>query len=192
MILSKDSEFIKEKIEQEESGSILISENLEHAKLIALETKIGDLPGIEIKQNLAREYIDGKMFSNIIGYTGKVSPEELRNNAGSYSAYDYSGKDGVEKIYEDVLRRNSGEIRIERDASGNVISQQIISAPKSGDSLVLWLDAELQKKIIKELEKILEKTGSKKAMAVALDPNSGGVLALANIPGFDNNLFSTA
>jgi len=189
-IIGKDSEFIKEKIEQEESGSILISENLEHAKLIALETKIGDLPGIEIKQNLAREYIDGKMFSNIIGYTGKVSPEELRNNAGSYSAYDYSGKDGVEKIYEDVLRRNSGEIRIERDASGNVISQQIISAPKSGDSLVLWLDAELQKKIIKELEKILEKTGSKKAMAVALDPNSGGVLALANIPGFDNNLFS--
>jgi len=161
--INKDQEFIKEKIKEEKENSVLILENLEHTELIALETKIGDLQGVEIKQNLTREYADGKIFSNIIGYTGKINSEELKDNPGAYSASDYSGKDGVEKIYEDVLRRNSGEIRVERDASGNVISQQIIFPPKSGDSLVLWTDAGLQRKIIEELEKILDKTGAKKA-----------------------------
>jgi len=189
-IINENTEILKEKLQEEEDNSVLISENLEHDQLIMLEAKIGEWQGAEIKQNLAREYIDGQIFSDIIGYTGKVNSDELKNNPGAYSAFDYSGKDGVEKIYEDVLRRNSGEIRIERDASGNVISQQIVTPPKSGDSLVLWLDAGLQRKITEELGKILEKTGAKKATAVAIDPNSGGVLALVTLPGFDNNLFS--
>ncbi len=189
-IINMDLRYLEGKVEEEKGNSVLILENLEHNQLIILEAKIGEWPGAEIKQNLTREYADGKIFSNIIGYTGKVSPEEMENNPDTYLSGDYSGKDGVEKTYEDFLRRNFGEIRIERDASGNVISQQIISPPQSGNSLVLWTDAGLQRKITEELEKILDKTGAKKATAVAMDPNSGGVLALVSVPSFDNNLFS--
>jgi len=61
---------------------------------------------------------------------------------------------------------------------------------ESGKSLVLWLDSELQKKIEEELKKKLKEVGAEVAAAVALDPKTGGILALVSLPGFDNNLFS--
>ena len=78
---------------------------------------------------------------------------------------------------------------MERDALGNIISKEIISLPESGKSLVLWLDADLQEKIKTELEKTLKVIGAKKATAIALDPQTGGVLALVSLSSFDNNLF---
>ena len=91
--------------------------------------------------------IHGEIFSSIIGYTGKINPEELKSSAGIYSITDYVGKNGIEKTYEEVLRRNPGQLRVERDALGNIISKEIISLPESGNSLVLWLDFDLQKEI---------------------------------------------
>ncbi len=71
-----------------------------------------------------------------------------------------------------------------------MISKEIMSLPESGNSLVLWVDSDLQKKIEQELVKTLERIGAKKAVGVALDPQTGGVLGLVNIPSYDNNLFT--
>jgi len=182
-------EQIEEKVSKGED-KVLILENIDHQTLILLETKIEELPGFEIEKRAIREYKDGKTFSHIIGYTGKITSEELEENSQDYSSLDFTGRSGVEKSYEKELKKKSGKIRVERDVLGNVISKEIISLPESGNSLKLWIKADLQRKIEDLLKKKLEEVGSQKAVAVALNPNNGGVLSLVSIPSFDNNLFS--
>lgn len=185
-IIEKDYEDLKKEVE--ENDTLVILSNLDHQKLILLETRIQDLPGFEIEKNTIREYKES--FSHLIGYTGIISSQELKDNAEFYSSSDYIGLIGIEKTYEEALRRNPGKLRIERDAMGTQVSKEVISLPESGKSLVLHLDFELQKKIENELKETLERVGSKKAVGIALDPKNGGVLALVSLPGFDNNLFS--
>lgn len=182
---------IKKLIENEKSNLVLISEIVEQSKLVLIETKISELIGFEVQKNAVRQYVDGPYYSSVIGYTSKVAPEDLVKNPDLYSNFDYIGKTGIEKFYEDYLRRNPGKVRIERDVHGNEVSRQLFSAPESGKSLVLYLDAELQKKVTEELTKLVADLGIKKAVGVALDPRNGGVLALVNIPSYDNNLFIT-
>jgi len=80
---------------------------------------------------------------------GKIDANEWKSASNIYSINDYIGRDGLEKYYEDILRKNAGQLRIERDAKGNIISREIAAAPESGDSLQLWLDYDLQKNFIK-------------------------------------------
>jgi len=167
------TEDLKKKIEESKEPVVLVSENLDHQTLIILETKISELPGFQIKNNTVRDYLAGPSFSHLIGYKRKTGE-----------------RTGLEKSYDEILREKPGEILTERDAKGNLISQEIISLPESGKSLVLWFDSELQKKIEEELKKKLKETGAKIGAAVALDPKTGGILALVSLPSFDNNLFS--
>ncbi len=189
-IINQDINNLKDKITSEQNQVVLISENLDHQTLILLETKINNLPGFEIKQNSIRCYLDPETFSHLLGYTGRINPKELKKNLEFYTNYDYIGREGLEKSYEEVLRKNPGKVQTEKDARGNIISKKIASLSESGESLVLWLDSELQKKAEEALKKTLERTGAKKGVVIALNPNSGGVLSLVSIPGFDNNLFS--
>ncbi len=179
-----------DKIEKSPTNEVLIAQDIPHQELILLETKIvGNLPGFKILNNQFREYKTGFGLAHLIGYTAKIKSDELKAAPQVYSAFDWVGRSGLEKSYEEVLRRNPGKLRLERDAKGNLISQEIISLPESGKSLVLWLDSELQLKIKEELEKILKLLGTHKGVGVALDPKTGGVLALVSLPDFDNNLF---
>ena len=189
-ILEISVEEIEEKIKESRKEDVSLIRGLEHKKLVLLKTKLDELPGVEIKDNSAREYIDSKVFSHILGYTGQVGPEEMEKEPGAYSGLDYVGKAGVEKFYEEFLRKKSGVLKIEREASGNVISESVEKDPEPGKSLVLWANYGLQKKAYDSLERKLEEIGSEKGVIVALDPNSGGVLSMVSIPGYDNNLFS--
>jgi penicillin-binding protein 2 len=173
-ILKIDFEKLKEKINSQ-GEKIKIFENLDHQTLIVLETKIDELSGFEIEKRIQREYIDGETISHLIGYLGKA---------------DFEGKEGIEKSYDQILRENPGKILIERDAKGRILSQKIVELPKPGKSLVLWLDFDLQKKIKEEMEKKIKEVEAKGGAAVAIDPKTGGILALVSLPSFDNNLFS--
>ncbi len=189
-ILKLDYEDLEKKIAESETLQVLISENLDHKTLIILETKLAEeLPGFQIVNNPIREYREGKNFSHLIGYTGKIWAEELKKEPQFYSITDYVGRFGIESSYEKILRKNPGQMRIERDVLGNIISQEIIQSPESGQSIVLWLDSDLQKKTRELLEKQCERLGTNRAAVVALDPSTGGVLALVSLPDFDNNLF---
>lgn len=187
--LSEDTLSLKEKIEESEFDTVLIKENLDHETLILLETKINNFPGFEIKKSTIRDYKDGEVFSQLIGFIGKIDKGEIES-LENYSITDYVGKRGIEKSYEEKLRGVPSRILVERDALGNKMSEKAISQPESGKSLVLWLDADLQKKLTEALQESMDKVGSKKGAAVALDPKTGGVLALVSLPSFDNNLFS--
>ncbi len=189
-ILKIDYRDLEDKIRESENRQVLISANLDHKTLIILETKIPeDLPGLQIISNPIREYWEGQNFSHLIGYTGKIQTEELKEEPQFYSITDYVGRSGIESFYEKILRKNPGQMRIERDALGNVISQEIIRPPESGQNIILWLDSDLQKKTREILEKQCKNLGTNKAAVVALDPNTGGVLSMVSLPDFDNNLF---
>ncbi len=173
LISKKNFEDLKKEIEESKENNVLILENLAHQNLLILETKISELPGFKIQNNTVRDYLDGEIFSHLLGYKRKTGE-----------------KTGLENYYDQTLKEKPGEILGEKDAKGNLISQKIISLPESGKSLVLGLDAELQKKIYEELKKAIDGAGAKIGAAVALDSNSGEVLALVSYPSFDNNLFS--
>lgn len=196
-ILNEVSQILKIKLEEikkiifENPESIVsVFKNLDFQTLIILETKIKELPGFEILENPIREYPFGEETSHLIGYLGKITQEELNEEPKYYSIFDNIGREGIEKSYERILRKNPGELKIERDAKGNIISKKIISNPTPGKSLVLYLDLDLQKKITEELKKKIKEIRAKGGAAVVLDPNSGGVMALVSLPSFDNNLFS--
>ncbi len=187
-IISQDLSGLKKEIEETEFDVVLVEENLEHEVLVLLETRIDNFPGFEIKENTVRNYKDGEIFSHLVGFTGKIGGEI--KDLDNYSVTDYLGKQGVEKSYEEVLRGKPSKILVERDAIGNKISEEVISEPESGESLVLWLDAGLQEKLTKALQESMDKVGSERGAAIAMDPRTGGVLAMVSLPSFDNNLFS--
>lgn len=188
-VIGEDLDKLENKIGESESNAVLILENIKHEILILLEGEINNLPGFVIERNTVRNYIDGETYAHLLGYTGKINKEELAIYQ-NYSVPDYIGKSGIEKSYESLLRGNPGQLKIEKNAFGEKISESKIFDPESGKSLVLWLDSDLQKKAGEALKKQLLITKSKKAAAVALDPRSGGVLALVSIPSFNPNLFS--
>lgn len=164
--------------------------NLDHQALIVLEARIADFPGCSVQPRPIRDYSQGSGLSQLLGYMGKIDPDELKSTSDIYSVNDYIGQSGLEKSYENILRKNPGKLRIERDAKGNVISQEVAVASESGSSLQLWLDLGLQKKLHDSMAQQLAKLGLQRGSAVAINPKTGGILAMVSFPDFDNNAFS--
>jgi penicillin-binding protein 2 len=185
----RDFEELKKEIEESKESKILISENIPHEKLLILEGNIKNLSGCQIEKNTIRDYAFGLPFSHILGYVGKINKNELQNYSG-YTINDYIGKTGLEAFYEEFLRGKPGVIEAVKDAVGIKKGEKIISESEPGKNLVLNIDLDLQEKIYTSLENSIKNTGTKKGAAVAMDPNTGAVLALVSYPSYDNNLFS--
>ena len=168
---------------------VLLKEHIEHNQALSLLEKGNDLPGIGIEKTAIRDYTDGPIFSHILGYEGKIEQKELDRDQ-SYLLTDYIGKQGIEKSYEKYLRGVHGADQAEVDSMGNTKREVGIINPKPGSDLIMSIDAGLQKKIYDSINGVLEKTGTKTAAAVAIDPKTGQVLAMVNVPSFDNNLFA--
>ena len=182
---------IFEKIENisNNHNPIILSENITQAEaLLVLENK-NKLPGIEVQQKAIREYTDSLIFSHILGYEGIVQPKDFDNNP-DYLLTDSIGKRGLEKYYEKYLRGKSGKLNVEVNSLGEVVRELKMEDPQSGSDLSLNIDALLQKKIFDSLSNILEKNELKAGAAIAIDPRTGGVLSIVNVPSFDNNLFA--
>ena len=166
--------FNKAKLDLVCEGEVFLKD-LEHQDLLYFEARIYDFPGCEIKDNKVREYSADGLFSHVIGYQRPTGD-----------------KTGLESYYDGILAFKPGQTRIERDVYGNPITKEIVSLPESGQSLMLWLDAGLQEKITISLKETIERVNGTGGAAVALDPRTGGVLALVSLPSFDANLFSSA
>ena len=182
---------LQEDFNESNSDSFVVLSDLKHDELIKLEIKTRDLPGIEITKETLRYYDDAAIFSHVIGYLGKISPEERKQFPGVYSLNDWIGKIGLERRYEEELKVTPGRTKIERDVLGRPLSEELISLPQSGNSLVLTIDADLQRKAYSVLEEHLANIGSRNAVVVATNPQTGEVLSLISYPGFDNNVFSS-
>jgi penicillin-binding protein 2 len=164
-------------------------ENISQDQALVILEKKKLLPGVFLDKTAIRSYENGPIFAHIIGYDGKITRKEIEENSG-YHMTDYIGKTGIEKNYEMELKGENGASQVEIDSVGRVIKNLGIINPQPGNDLVLNIDEGLQKKIYDSLSAMLEKTGAKTAAAVAINPQTGGVMALVSFPSFDNNLFA--
>ena len=167
----------------------LVKENLSHQDLILFETGQQKSPALKIQRRILRNYETQGALSHILGYLGKLSAEEYKTLT-DYQFFDYIGRAGLEKAYEEILREKKGAVQIERTADGKEISREIIKYPQSGNSLVISLDFELQKHVQRSLQKTMDEVDSDRGVVVALQPSTGEVLAMVSLPVFDNNIFS--
>lgn len=174
---------------QSQESKVLILENVDHEKLLVLEARMSDFPDCQIEKNTMRNYTLGPIFSHVLGYTGKVTRQDLQGTE-NYTSSDYIGKIGLENFYESELRGTPGEFQSIKSATGVKSSESVLSQPVPGYNLVLNIDAGLQKKTYEALEKSIKNIGSKKGAAVALNPKTGAVLAMVSYPAYDNNVFS--
>ena len=191
-ILSMDQTEVQTILQTSKTGlldTVLLKENISQDESLNLLEKSNVLTGIYIEETAIRGYSDAQIFSHILGYEGKIQQKDLDSDK-SYRLTDYIGKQGIEKSYESSLRGVNGAYQIEVDSMGNAKREIGIINPKPGSDLVLNIDAGLQKKIYDSINAVLEKTGTKTAAAVAIDPKTGGVLAVVNVPSYDNNLFA--
>ena len=168
---------------------ILLAENITQDQALILLEKSRELPGILVENTAIRNYEDSNIFSSIIGYDGKITREEMNKNP-NYVMTDYIGKTALEKQYEKELRGVPGAKQVEVDSLGNVKKNLGIISPQAGNDLILNIDAGLQKKLYDSMVGVLEKTDTRTAAAVAIDPRNGGVLAMVSFPNYDNNLFA--
>ncbi|WPL19924.1 Sporulation-specific penicillin-binding protein [Thiorhodovibrio winogradskyi] len=140
-------------------------------------------PGVQIHAELLRYYPHSVDTAHVLGYVGRINEEEMqRIDTSAYAGTSHIGKIGLEKAYEDILHGIVGFQQVEVNARGRVLRTLKEQLPTSGKDLVLYLDIALQRDAMAVME------GHRGAI-VAIDPNSGGVLAMASAPGFDANLF---
>ncbi len=145
----------------------------------------------ELEMDTIRSYPDGLRFSHIIGYTGEITEEELRDSKYSgYKAGDRIGRSGIESIYEKFLRGVDGAEVVEVDSNGKKIRAIRNKEPIPGNNLYLSIDSGLQKAAYDALETGVKKSSSCCGAAVALDPKTAEVLALVSLPSFDANAFN--
>lgn len=178
-----------ENMDPKSFNPVLIKENISQEEALIISEQAENLPGIHIEKTAIREYADSKIFSHVLGYEGKIERKEFEENKG-YLFTDYIGKQGIEKSYENELRGVHGALQTEVDSMGNPKREIGIINPKPGGDVMLSLDAALQKKLYDTINSALETTKTKTAAAVAIDPRNGEVLAMVNIPSYDNNLFA--
>ena len=156
-------------------------------------SEAGDqLPGVEVAVEVRRQYPQGPLLSQLVGYTGPVSSAELsRLKQSGYLPDDPIGKAGVEAEYEAQLRGTYGSQTVQQDASGRRSQVlQIDSAPQAGDSLMLSIDAKEQAKAQTALTWAMEAVGLKRGVVIVMDPQTGEVVAMVSLPTYDNNLFA--
>ncbi len=150
------------------------------------------LPGVEVAVEARRQYIDGPLMSQILGYTGPISSSQLqRLKALGYLPDDLLGKVGLEAEYETELRGTYGSESVERDASGRrSLVLQTIKQARPGDSITLTIDTDMQRYAEKALLWAIKEVGLQRGVVIAMNPQTGEVLAMVSLPTYDNNLFA--
>ena len=198
-LLAMQPDAIRKKAEQAAGTyeQIVVKSELTPQEITSLEEHLKDLPGISLNLQPMRHYLYGMTAAHVLGYVGEVSEEQIKQ--GKYkglSPGSIVGKEGLEFVYDAVLRGQTGRRTEEVDVRGRVVRELAGQAPVSGKGLVLTLDFALQQ----DLERVLDKQmaalrtsgiapNAYGAAAVAMDPNTGAVRALVSRPGYDPNWF---
>ena len=151
--------------------------------LAVVEAHKYDLPGIIVNMNPRRRYLYHGSAAHLLGYLGEINSKELNSDRyPNYRQGDFIGRFGIEKTYEPVLRGQRGGRQVEVNATGQVVNvlRRVNAFP--GNNIILAIDHGVQQ----EAEELLNGVVG---AAVALDPSSGQVLAMASSPTFDQNAF---
>ncbi|MEA2653927.1 MAG: penicillin-binding protein 2 [Chloroflexota bacterium] len=151
-----------------------------------------DLPGVAVAVEARREYTDGPLMSQLLGYTGPVSGDQyLSLKASGYLPDDLIGKVGIEAQYEAQLRGVYGSQSVEQDPSGRKTQVlQTITQAQPGDSLTLTIDTKEQQRAQTALQWAMKTVGIKRGVVIVMNPQTSEILAMVSLPSYDNNQFA--
>ncbi len=180
---------------------VRIKRNLTPQQLLILEENLRELPGVIIEKIPIRDNVYGSTAAHLLGYVGEVSLSEISFFEG-YRSGDLIGKSGLERSYEPFLRGVDGIRQIEVNAHRMEIATLGIRDPQPGADLYISIDLDLQmiaeqvlKEKILELQEMAKEDedlmgGPTGGSFIAMEPNTGKILAMASYPTFDLNLFA--
>lgn len=164
-------------------AAVVILEALSEKQVSLLAVNRHRLPGIEVVSHLVRSYPMGSIAAHAVGSVRRLTKEDLQIvEPVQYSGSQFIGKRGVEAFYEQSLHGKVGYQKVETDAYGRVRRVLDVQGAQTGQNLILHLDSDLQAVSVDALD-------GRRGAIVALDPATGGVLAMVSQPSYDPNLF---
>ncbi len=164
---------------------VIVKSKLDEREIARIEVRRHELQGVEIEAELGRYYPLGSFTAHSVGYVGRINERELEKvDQTNYSATNYIGKLGVERFYEELLHGQVGFQNVETNAGNRVLRVLERQDPVPGANLTLHMDSRLQMKASELL-------GERRGAVVAIEPSSGGILAMVSTPSFNPNLFVT-
>ena len=164
---------------------VTLAFNLSDDEVARISVNRHRLPGVEIGTQMVRHYPFGELFAHAVGSVRRINEKDLEKlDPVIYSGTQFVGKRGVEQFYERSLHGEVGRQLVETDARGRIRQVLETHPPKQGRNVTLQLDSRLQIAAHAAL-------GDRRGAIVAIDPRSGGVLALVSNPAYNPNLFVT-
>ncbi|MBX4187707.1 MAG: penicillin-binding protein 2 [Candidatus Doudnabacteria bacterium] len=178
-------------LDRKSPHSYTLVQNLAKDPALILISRKDEFNGFAVQNNPIRDYKDPFMYSHLVGYTGKITSEELvQHEDQSYLLNDYIGKNGLEFEYEQYLRGVPGSSQTEINAQGT-FNKDLPEIPANpGNNLKLNVDSDLQKVIFDSTTAMMKKINAKSAAVIATNPQTGQVLAFLSLPGYDGNMFA--
>ena len=165
--------------------AVTLMYNLTDEEVARFEANRMWLPGFAVRAELLRHYPEGALTAHAVGSVRMINGEDQRLiDPSAYVGTNHIGKLGVERFYEDALLGGVGFDQVEVNAKGRVMKVVSRQAPRRGDDLTLYLNTRLQKAADQAM-------GDRRGAVVAIEPASGGVLALLSKPSYDPNPFMT-
>jgi penicillin-binding protein 2 len=162
---------------------VLIAKDINRDQLAYIEARKSSLPGLIVEVSNLRKYPHGKLGASFLGYIGKVSEAELEKDP-KINRNDLVGKSGIERSWQSSLSGEDGFIQIVTDALGREVDSTLFmrdlvnKKSVSGNDVILAIDIDLQRAAEQAL-------GEEAGSIVAVDVNTGEVLALASSPTFN-------
>ena len=188
---------LKKKIEDNKLafGAIYLANDVGIDVATQIEERKDDFPGIEIEVNPLRVYPFGNAGAQVLGYVGEAGPDDKDAEGNPYTTATLIGRAGLERKYNQYLEGKNGSKTVEVNASGQPVRYVGGTPAVSGNSVRLTLDSSLQKAAEDAMESQVRTLLASGVMptgasVVAVDPNSGAILAMASWPSYDPNRFS--
>ncbi|HHY35017.1 MAG TPA: penicillin-binding protein 2 [Firmicutes bacterium] len=169
---------------------ILLVKDLSPEQCVKVAEHAPEIPGVFIDVQPVRYYPGGTLAAPVLGYVGEISSSQLKSERfKGYKIGDIVGQEGLESYYEPYLKGTPGGYQVEVDYRGRPTGNVGPGVPpEPGKTLVLEMSASLQRVCEEALTQVLQKKPKAKAgVAVVIDVKTGGILAMASVPGFDPN-----
>lgn len=171
----------------------VLAQDLTPDVVTKVEERRNKLPGISVDVQPIRYYPYDMMAAQIFGYVGQIDEDDMERLKGEDGVSNVTqiGRAGLESYYDDVLRGKDGSRQVEVDASGSPVMEVERKNPVQGHNIHLTLDLNLQTALEKAMDaQIAQGIGVSGIAAVAVDPNTGAVLAMASRPAYNPNWFT--
>jgi penicillin-binding protein 2 len=175
---------------------VVVADNVSRERALAIQEQTLTMRGVVVQTVGSREYPHRELLGNILGYTGRIFREMVDRDPVKYSdeIYDYDndrvGIVGVESAIEEDVRGRKGRRRVLVDASFEELQTLSETPPVNGNSVRLTLDLRLQTIMSDVLISAMKEISAPRAAAVAINPNTGEILGMVSVPGYDNNAFA--